>query len=52
MKKLLTTTALVALVASVASAETKIGGSLQVTITDAETASTGAKKISRYCNWL
>jgi len=43
MKKLLTTTALVALVASVASAETKIGGSLQVTITDAETASTGAK---------
>jgi len=44
MKKLLTTTALVALVASVASAETKIGGSLQVTITDAETASTGAKK--------
>jgi len=47
MKKLLTTTALVALVASVASAETKIGGSLQVTITDAETASTGAKKKSQ-----
>ena len=44
MKKLLTTTALVALVASVASAETKVGGSLQVTITDAETASTGAKE--------
>jgi len=43
MKKLLTTTALVALVASVASAETKVGGSLQVTITDAEAASTGAK---------
>lgn len=43
MKKLLTTTALVALAASVASAETKVGGSLQVTITDAETAATGTK---------
>jgi len=43
MKKLLTTTALVALVASVASAETKVGGHLQVTITDAETATTGTK---------
>jgi len=44
MKKLLTTTALVALVSSVAFADAKVGGSLEVTITDAETASTGAKR--------